>query len=68
MIYYLLSLFLLFFFVQSDDQINNRIGVNQTMYLEIQKMEAQLTYGTFALIGIIILIILIIRFRDQRNA
>lgn len=68
MIYHLLSLFLLFCFVQSDDQINNRIGVNQTMYLEIQKMEAQLTYGTFALIGILILIILIIRFRDQRNA
>ena len=61
--------FLFFSFTYCNEgQINYKSQVNETMYAEIMKMEAQLTYGTFALIGILVLILLIIRFRSQGNA
>lgn len=62
-----LLIFLFTIFAYSDDVLT-RSQVNETLLLQYQTMEAQLTYGAFALVGILAIILLIMRFRSRDNA
>lgn len=63
----ILLIFLFTIFAYSDDVLT-RSQVNETLLLQYQTMEAQLTYGAFALVGILAIILLIMRFRSRDNA